>query len=114
MARQSYEKAGLSRFVVNALLNANAVSSRITAPKSHGYRPMSHRVNHLTRVAKVFSWRKHAATQQLLPATSSHFLRPIHPPLLAQAEKVPRILIRRQAQVMQPKHDHARRPLRPG
>src|SRR5258707_12017324 len=66
-----------------------------------------------SRTSEIFSRRKHAAAQQLFPTAPAHFFRPIHPTLLAQAEKMPRVLVRRQAQIMQPKHDHPRSPLRP-
>src|SRR5712691_5968779 len=53
---------------------------------------------HLACVAKVFSWREHVAAQQLFAAAAAHFLRPVDPALLAEAEKVARILVRREAQ----------------
>src|SRR5258706_8639498 len=65
------------------------------------------------RIAKIFSWREHAAAQQLFPAAPPHFLRPIHPAPLAQPKKVPRVLVRRHAQVVQSEHHHARGPVRP-
>src|SRR5260370_28110655 len=40
-------------------------------------------------------------------------LRPVHPAGLAQAEKVPRIFIRREPQVVEPEQHHARGPIRP-
>src|SRR5207249_962539 len=38
---------------------------------------------------------------------------PVHPTVLAQAEKVPSIFIRRKPQVVEPEQHHARRPVRP-
>src|SRR5712692_11658764 len=40
-------------------------------------------------------------------------LRPVDPTVLAQAEKVPRIFIRREPQVVEPEQHHARSPVRP-
>src|SRR5712664_3448673 len=64
-------------------------------------------------VRKIFSWWEHATAQKFLPAAMTDLLRPVHPAGLAQAEKVPRIFIRRKTQAEEPEQHHARSPVRP-
>src|SRR5216684_6797317 len=64
-------------------------------------------------VRKIFSRWKHATAQKFLAAAMADLLRPVHPTGLAQAEKVPRIFIRRKPQVVEPEQHHARSPVRP-
>src|SRR5713226_3756880 len=64
-------------------------------------------------VRKIFSRWKHAAAEKFLAAAMADLLRPVHPAGLAQAEKVPRVLIRRKPEVVEPEQHHARGPVRP-
>src|ERR1700731_1989048 len=68
---------------------------------------------YLVAASEIFARREHAAAQQFFPAAAAHFLRPVHPTVLAQAEKVPRVLVRRHAQVIEPEQHHARSAVRP-
>src|SRR5215471_1839732 len=61
----------------------------------------------LSSVCKIFSRRKHPAAQQLFAAASSNFLRPVHPIVLAQAQKMTRPVIGCESQVVEPEHHHA-------
>src|SRR6266851_7246417 len=63
-------------------------------------------------VRKIFSPWKHATAQKFLAAAMADLLGPVHPTVFAQAEKVPRIFIRRKPQVVKPKQHHARSPVR--
>jgi hypothetical protein len=63
--------------------------------------------------AKILTWRKHPSPQNLRTAPSPDLLRPVHPPPLAQSQKMPCPLIRRQSQIIQTEQHHPRRPLRP-
>src|SRR5271170_5597846 len=63
-------------------------------------------------LSEILSRRKQSTAQQLFPAALAYFLRPNHPASLAQAEKMPCILVRREAKVVEPEKHHARRPVR--
>src|SRR5947208_1243417 len=62
---------------------------------------------------KILSRWKHAAAQTLFAAGLAYLLRPVHPAVLAQAEKVPRVFIRSEPQIVEAKQHHARSPVRP-
>src|SRR5208283_1943996 len=62
---------------------------------------------------KILPRRKHPPPQNLRPTSPPDLLRPVHPSPLAQSQKMPRPLIRRQSQIIQTKQHHPRRPLRP-
>jgi hypothetical protein len=62
---------------------------------------------------KILSRREHPSAKKFLAAAAADLLRPVHPASLAQAEKMPGVVVRRQPQVVHPEHHHARRPIWP-
>jgi len=62
---------------------------------------------------KILPRRKHTPPQNLRTASPPDLLRPAHPTSFAQSQKMPRLFIRRQSQIIQTKQHHPRRPLRP-
>src|SRR5229473_3439166 len=67
----------------------------------------------LFRRREIFPWWEHAAAQRLFAAAMANLLGPVHPAVLAQTEKVPRIFVRRESQVVEAEQHHARGPVRP-
>src|SRR5579872_1807550 len=63
--------------------------------------------------AEIFSRRKHSAANQLCAAVPSNFVAPIHPGVLADAQKLPCFVIRRKAQVVHAPQRRARSIPRP-
>src|SRR6266478_6145439 len=96
---------GLSRFVARSQPVKQECLTDL-APK--GLRSKTLGINHLSRIAEVFAWWEHAAAQQLLADAAAHFLRPVHPAVLAEAKIMARVFVWREAQVVQPEQHHAR------
>src|SRR5260370_23141510 len=83
-------------------------------PHFNAVRPTTQNRNpRLFRRREIFPWRKHRAYKEFLAAPLADLLRPVRPRVLAQAEKVPRIFVRRETEVVEPEYPHARSPVRP-
>ena len=61
----------------------------------------------LPTCTEILPWREQAAMQQLFADAAAHFFGPVDPALLAEAEKMAGVLVRREAQVVQPEQHHA-------
>src|SRR5580704_11264948 len=67
----------------------------------------------LRSLAKIVPRWKHSAPQQFPANIVPHFLCPVHPAALAQAEKMPHVFVRREPEVVKAEQYHARSPIRP-
>src|SRR5579859_474934 len=88
--------------------------SLFVRPLSSDVFPLWRRPSIILRcVPEIFPRREHAPLQQLLSAAAANLFRPVHPTVLVQSQIVPRVFVRREPQVVQPKQHHARRAIRP-
>src|SRR6266436_2735364 len=67
---------------------------------------------HSRTVCEVLSRWEHAPAKKLFSAAVADLLRPVHPAVLAQTKKMPRVLIRRHSQIVEPEQHHPRCPVR--
>src|SRR5579863_126332 len=67
----------------------------------------------LTTCREVFSWRKHAAPNQLSPAAPANLVGPVHPGVLADTQELPSFVIGRESQVVHAPQSRARRVSQP-
>jgi hypothetical protein len=55
----------------------------------------------LATCTETLPWREHASAQKLFADAAADFFRPVHPAMLAEAEKMARLFVWREAEVVQ-------------